>query len=198
MEKELLIITIITLIINLVATAFAIFQTWLAKKSLKAAKESIESSKTQRQLEILPKSGWVIQIQVHLERWQKDLADKQKALRLARENQDKDLMKKIASSGITDPKRLSLDRFMYDEMPAWLGEIWLSAAQYYYNTMPALHYIYEEGKEPKYDFILGMENRCKESEEAIKSLLRYIKDMIPDVILETPASISNREFFRDQ
>lgn len=189
--------TIIALIVNTIALLFVIFQTWLAKQSLGATRKSIDDAKAERQLEILPKFTWVIQVQVDLERWKKDLYEKQKSLQLSLSRKDEKMLKELTDTHIKNSKDLALSRLLYDNMPSYLREIWMSGAQYYYNAVASMPYLWEEKKGPRYSLAESLKNRCIESENAIDILLGYIKDMVPLVILDTPASLSDEDFLRD-
>ena len=65
--------TLVAVFINTIALIVVIYQTRIAKQSLTTTKKSIDDAKIQRQLETLPKFTWVIEVQVQLEHWKKDL-----------------------------------------------------------------------------------------------------------------------------
>ena len=69
--------TLVALLINTIALIVIIYQTHIARQSLATTKKSIDEAKTQRQLEALPKLTWVIEVQVQLEHWEKDLKEKE-------------------------------------------------------------------------------------------------------------------------
>ena len=189
--------TIIALIVNTFALLFVIYQIWLAKQSLSATRKSVDDAKTERQLEILPKFTWVIQVQVDLERWKGDLHEKQEKLQLSLSKKDENILKELSNTRIKSSKDLKLNRFLYENMPAYLREIWMSGAQYYYNAVASMQYLWKEDGGPRYSLAEGLKNRCTESENAIDILLGYIKDMVPSVMLSTPASLSDEDFLRD-
>ena len=82
-------------------------------------------------------------------------------------------------------------------MPSWLRELWMSGAQYYYDAIAPLPYVYKDGK-PNYNYAQSwIEERSEDSLRAISKLLEYLKDMVPPVILNTPASLSDKDFLRD-
>ena len=101
--------TLIALLINTIALIVVIYQTRIAKRSLTITKKSIDDAKTQRQLEILPKFTWVIEVQVHLERWKKDLQEKRDILQEGIDKKDDDMFKKASDTRIKGPKDLSLN-----------------------------------------------------------------------------------------
>jgi hypothetical protein len=191
-------IAIIALVINTTALLFVIFQTWLAKQSLSATRKSIDDSKTQRQLEILPKFAWVIEVQVQLEYWKKDLTEKIDLLQKGMEEENDALFQKVSDTKIKSPEDLLLNKFLYDNMPAWLRELWMSGAQYYYDAMAPLPYIFKD-KEPNYSHAESwIKERGEDSLQAISKLLEYLEDMVPSVILNAPASFTDADFLRDQ
>lgn len=189
-------ITIITSISTLVALVFTIYQSNLTKKALLETRKSIEQDKINRQLSLLPEVGGIILVRVELEQWQKELEERSIKLKEALLKKDENILKELSNTRIKQPNNLRLSKYQYDKIPVWLSEIWLSGAQYYYDAMASMSYLYEDGK-GKFILIEGLSNRCDKNGSSIKKLLEYISDMIPEVILETPASVSNREFFRD-
>ncbi len=186
----------ITLIINTAALLFVIYQTWLANQSLAATRKSIDDAKIQRQLEVLPEAFYVIHVRVNLENWKKDLIEKRDKLELAIKNNDDDILRELSEIHIKNPGDLDLSRFLFDKMPAWLGQIWISGAQYYYNATASFQELWGRGG-GQYSLAKALIVQCVESEKSISVLLGYIKDMVPFVILDTPASLSNDKFFRN-
>ena len=189
--------TLVALLINTIALIVVIYQTRIARRSLTVTKKSIDDAKTQRQLEILPKFTWVIEVQVQLEHWKKDLQEKKDMLQKGVDKKDKDMFKKASDTKIKSPKDLSLNRFIYDNMPSWLRELWMSGAQYYYDAIAPLPYVYKDVT-PNYSYAQSwIKERSEDSLRAISKLLEYLKDMVPPVILNTPASLSDKDFLRD-
>jgi cell division protein FtsL len=198
MDNFIEIATLIMLVINLVTLLFVVHQTRLAKSALNATKQSIDDAKAQRQLEILPKFTWVIQVRVALEIWKKDLQDKQVKLKQAIIENNEDIFKELSGIRVKKSKDLALNRFLYDNMPSWLREIWMSGAQYYYNAIASMQFLWQKDDKSLHRVLAeGLVGRCAESEGAIDTLLIYIKDMVPSVILDTPASLSDEDFLRD-
>ena len=190
-------ITIITPVITVITLLYVIYQTRLANQSLMATRKSIDDAKTQRQLEILPKSFYVIHVRVNLENWKKDLEEKRARLELAITNNDESILKELSEMYIKNPKDLDLSRFLFDKMPAWLGQIWISGAQYYYNAVASFQELWKENGGNYYSLAETLVDQCVESEKSIDILLGYIKDMVPFVILNTPARLSSDKFFRN-
>lgn len=189
--------TLVALFINTIALIVVIYQTHIAKQSLATTKKSIDEAKTQRQLETLPKFTWVIEVQVQLEYWKKDLQEKRDLLQKGVNEKNDEMFQKASDTRIKSPKDLSLNRFLYDNMPAWLRELWMSGAQYYYDAIAPLPYVYKD-KKSNYSYAESwIKERCEDSLQAISKLLEYLKDMVPPVILNTPASLSDKDFLRD-
>lgn len=187
--------TVITLIINTAALLLVIYQAHLSKQALSATRKSIDDAKTERQLDVLPKINWIITVQVCLKNWEQSLQEKQVKLLRALNEKDDNILTALANTHIKSPKDLALDRFLYDNMPTWLREIWMSGAQYYYDAMAPMQCLWKESVGAQYPIADSLNERCAESEKAISVLLEYIKDMVPQVILNTPASLSNETFF---
>ncbi len=197
MNSFINIATLVALLINTIALIVVIYQTYIARRSLTVTKKSIDEAKTQRQLEILPKFTWVIEVQVQLEYWKKDLQGKKDMLQKGVDKKDEDMFKKASDTRIKSPKDLSLNRFLYDNMPSWLRELWMSGAQYYYDAIAPLPYVYKDAI-PNYSYTQSwIKKRSEDSLRAISKLLEYLEDMVPPVILNTPASLSDEDFLRD-
>ena len=189
--------TLVAVFINTIALIVVIYQTRIAKQSLTTTKKSIDDAKIQRQLETLPKFTWVIEVQVQLEHWKKDLQEKKNLLQKGVGEKNNEMFKKASDTRIKSPKDLSLNRFLYDNMPAWLRELWMSGAQYYYDAIAPLPYVYKDDR-ANYSYAESwIKERCEDSSQAISKLLEYLEDMVPSVILNTPASLSDKDFLRD-
>ena len=197
MDLFIKIATIVALVVNTIALIVVIFQTIFTKRSLNITKQSIDDAKTQRQLENLPKFTWIIEVQVQLEHWKKDLQERLELLQKGINEKNNETIQKASNTKITQPKDLSLNKFLYDNMPTWLRELWMSGAQYYYDAITPLSCAYKDG-EPNYDYSQSwIDERGKDSLYALSKLLEYLKDMVPPVILNTPASLSDKDFLRD-
>lgn len=196
MNDFLAIATIIAVVVNTLALLFVICQTRLAKRSLSATRESIDDAKVERQLEALPKFGWIIRVQADLEKWQKDLLEKEQQLEEAIRIRNGTILQNIAERSPRQPRDLGLRKFLYDDMPSWIREIWISGAQYYYDAASPLLFLWRDGA-PKFDYAESwIKDRGKESGRALSTLLKYLEGMVPPVILNTPASLSDNDFLR--
>lgn len=189
--------TFIALVINAITLSVVIWQTHITKQSLVTTRKSVDDAKTQRQLEILPKFTWVIEVQVHLKNWKKDLQQRKYLLQEGVCARDDKMFIKASDTRIKSPKDLSLNRFLYDNMPSWLRELWMSGAQYYYDAIAPLSCVYKDEK-PDYSYAQSwIEERAEDSLRAISKLLEYLEDMVPPVILNAPARLSDKDFLRD-
>ncbi len=197
MNSFINIATLIALFINTIALIVVIYQTRIAKRSLNLTTKSIDDAKIERQLEVLPKFSWIIEVQVHLEHWKKDLEERKDMLQKGVDNKNNEMIEQASDTRIKNPKDLSLNRFLYDNMPSWLRELWMSGAQYYYDAIAPLSYVHKN-KKPNYDYSQSwIDERGEDSLQAISKLLEYLNGMIPPVILNTPASLSDKDFLRD-
>ena len=191
------IINIITSIGTLLALGFTIYQSILAKKALIETKQSIDQEKINRQISLLPKFEYIIEVRVELESWRKDLIVLNKNLAQALNAKDFKILEEISKHRIKSPEDLNLSKYQYDNMPEWLSKIWLSGAQYYYTGLGGyVGDINKQNENLKVEITKSIIQRSKESSESISILLDYISNMVPEVILNTPASISNSRFFR--
>ena len=164
----------------------------LAHRSLEAARQSVDDAKLSRQLEILPNHGWVFSVNADLTSWIHELTIKSAEIRTIVKERNNDLLLNLFSSRITRPADLHLRKYDRENMPLWLSQLWVSAAQYYYNAIILLS--------PKWriDSVYGLNSyaeRLDESLSAIKIIQKYLSDMVPEVIGETPASINDDSFF---
>jgi len=190
------IITIITLIINIVVLAIVGFQTYYTKKSfnstkesLKVAKESIELSRIYRQLEQLPEKNAVIHVKNCLERWNDEIKQTIKYL----EDEDKEKIIKLSEKKLIVKKEL-LDYYSYTEMKKWLAIIYATGVQYYYTSSCNYPYLYnKETEKIEYEHYL---QRFKESNYYLEILLKYIDEQIPKVFLKCPAKYNTVDFLK--
>lgn len=197
MDSFINIATLVALLVNTIALIVVIYQTSIAKRSLTITKKSIDDAKTQRQLEILPKFTWIIEVQVQLEHWKRDLQERKDKLQKGVNEKNDEMVKEASDTRIKSSKDLSLNKFLYDNMPSWLRELWISGAQYYYDAIAPLPSVYKDEK-PNYNYAQSwISERGEDSLQAISKLLEYLEDMVPSVILNTPASLSDKDFLRD-
>jgi hypothetical protein len=190
------IITIATSVATLVALGFTIYQARLTRETLIETKKSIDQEKLNRQISLLPKFDWIIQVEVELEHWQGDLETRSKKLKEAFVKKDSSILEELAKTKTKSPGDLRLSRYQYEKMPDWLSQLWLSGAQYYFDAMASMQFLYRDNK-GEFSLAEMLFYSCDRSSASIAELREYISDMVPEVILKTPASTSNSEFFRD-
>lgn len=147
-------IILLALIINTLALIFVIYQTALSRKSLNVARQAIDEEKRTRQLEALPKFGWIIHVRIDLEQWSKDLLEKKKQLEEAIRTRNGTALQKVAERSPKQPHDLGLPRFLHKNMPSWIREIWMSGAQYYYNAASPLLFLWKDN-EPNFPYAIS-------------------------------------------
>lgn len=191
------IITIIAITINTLALLFVVYQTRLSKQALKTTRQSVDDARKQRQLEILPKFAWIMEVRGALENWKKDLETIQEKLKNVTAENNKKILKEMLETPVKKPKDLALSRSLYDNMPSWLREIWTSGAQYYYDAIVPVQNLKKTDESLSLNSIESLKSKCAESEKALVVLLSFIRDTVPSVIFNTPASLSNEDFLKD-
>jgi hypothetical protein len=187
---------IITVVATLLALIFAIYQSILARRSLDAARKSIDEDKRVRQLSMIPKMSSVIEVQIRLDRWINDLEGiKSKTLKAVR-NHDDNILKDIAVTIPRHPNEIvmGINPFIYEKMPDSLKEIMMSGAQYFYDAMSPAFYLWTKEKGSNWSYAGSIYERYDKSISALRELKTLILEMIPEVLLETPASINSSDF----
>lgn len=190
------IITIITSLATLAALGFTVYQAHLTRETLLETKKSIDQEKVNRQISLLPKFEWIIEVDIELKHWQEDLENRSKKLKDAFTKKDSKILEELSKTKTRIPSDLRLSKYQYEKMPDWLSQLWLSGAQYYYDAMASMQFLYKNEK-GEFNLAEMLYQRCDSSAYSISELRGYISEMIPGVILETPASTRNSEFFRD-
>ncbi|MFC1935541.1 hypothetical protein ACFLX9_02090 [Chloroflexota bacterium] len=185
---------IAALILSMVVLGFASYQTYLSRKSLDAARQTIDDARRSRALEILPRANWVIEVHWRLERWRGDLQKVVESLTTALKKRDDAILREVAAGGIESPEGL-VPRFTYEHAPNWLVTILMTGVQYYYHCRaPTISLWDAEKEQPNYGLAEMLLSRCGECVQKISTLLGYIDDMVPVIYLESPASISEEKF----
>ena len=189
-----MLIQLITTIISLTALIITIRQLILARHSLDATKKSIDEDKRSRQLSTIPKMSWVIEVQMRLDRWSNQL-EEVKALIIDSENKrEGNILKEIVSTIPKHPNGIGIDAFVYKNMPDPLREIMMSGAQYFYNAISPATHLWSKESGPNWIYAHSIQERLDESIHALKKLRVLIDDLVPSVMLETPASIDENDF----
>ena len=185
---------IVALALNVAALGFVGYQTNLSRKSLDAAKQTIDDARRSRSLEILPRANWVIEVHWRLERWRSDLQKVGESLRAALKTKDDAILQEVAAGGLESPQGL-VSRFTYENAPDWLVTIMMTGVQYYYDCRAPTLYLWNAEKEqPNYGLAEMLLESSGESVEEISTLLGYIDDMVPATYLGSPASLSDEKF----
>jgi hypothetical protein len=189
------ILTIISSVATLIALYFTIKQNKIAQLALKETRVSIDREETNRQISLLPKFEYIIEVRTELEAWKRNLNELTEELLASLKTKKLIELKKTSTYNIKNPTDLRLSKYQYDNMPDWLSQLWLSGAQYYYSGLGSIDFLGED-KNYKDSLAHSLIERANDSSQSIEELLNYISDMVPEVILNTPASVQNREFFR--
>lgn len=186
--------TIGALVLNAGALGVVAYQTWLTGKSLRSTNRSVKLSIKTIQVEMLPSANWVINVRVDLGRWIADLQDVIQKCKAASKKRDADLMKALALAGLGSPHGL-VSRYGSEHAPSWLSTIWLAGAQYYYDAKAPQMGLWSATKDaPHFNFVSDFVCRCKDSVRGLQQLLDLIDDVVPDVYLNSPASINDDRF----
>lgn len=185
---------LLTLVLMLGAVGIAIYQSILSRKSLDAAAKTIENDTKARQLAVLPKFTWVIEVQVILDRWIEDLERIKSQTVEAVRNRDINLLAKVTVHLPAAPDKVGVRSHLHRNLPEALREILMSGAQYYYDaTAPAKH-LWNHENGANWSLAESIHDRYDDSLRALKKLKGLISDMVPEVILNTPASIREGDF----
>jgi hypothetical protein len=189
---------ILTTLITIAALGFAIYQSVLARKALDSAKVAINNDTKARQLASLPQTHEVILVKLSIEKWLEDLLKFKSKIKESISKQDPEILNEVVllcPINAVDSIRY-FDKKNINEFPESLKIIAMSGAQYFYNAGAPVRYCVKENGDPDLDYARGLLPRIEESIDAINELQSLIKNMIPEVLFETPASMRNSEFFR--
>ncbi len=189
--------TIISTGLTFVALIVVLYQTKLTRRSLEAAIQSYEQDKRVRQIESLPKIYFVIDAQVTIEKWISDyeqiIIDLKTALRM---NND-DILRKLSSKGLATPKNL-VNKYMYENAPQWVSVLLMTAAQYYFDRMAPLLYVWDANKKVgNYSLASELLIEFEAHKRRLEEIYGYFREMIPTACLESPASIRDEKFLTD-
>jgi hypothetical protein len=188
------VLTITALSVTTAGLLLATYQTYLGRKSLNAAKTSIDLATRTRSIEILPKAGWVINVMVRLEIWRSNLESDVGQMKIALKNPELAVLKDVAAGGLKTPKGL-VNKSTYEHAPSWLSVLLVTGAQYYFSVKVAMPLLWDEEKDEPHP--LGIQYLMQDTQDCItqlNSLLGYIRDMVPEVYLRSPASLNDEDF----
>ena len=187
-------VSIVAVSLSIVALGIASYQMYLSRKSVDAARQTLDNERRARVIEILPRARWVIQVQWHLERWRGDLQKVGESLTTALKKREDSMLQEVAEGGLKSPKGL-VPRFVYEHAPDWLATILMTGAQYYYHCRaPTISLWDPEKGQPDYGLAEMLLQRCEECVKEISTLLGYIDVMVPATYLNSPASIAEEKF----
>lgn len=187
------IFSVVSIAIAMFSLSLSVYQGYLSRQALKLTRKSIDDDIRSRQLINLSHSSWAINVLVKIEIWIGDVTNlKNDIVRAINENNDT-LLSKVASRGLNKPSDVRIMRFDYDKMPSALREIMMSGAQYYYDAMASTINLLSKNR-PDWKYAHSIIERYDESLIALRQLRFFISDIVPDIILNTPASISDSEF----
>ncbi len=187
-------IAIGALTLNVVALLFVTYQTYLSRKALGVANETIESAQRTRALEILPRANWIIEVNYLLNRWRNDLDHVAESLTTALKAGDNTVIKQIAADGNRPSKGL-VPTILYDDGPDWLIALLMAGVQYYYNTKsPTALFWDRKRNEPNHALVEPWIERYKDAVDELETLLGYIEDMVPATYLNSPARLNDEAF----
>ena len=187
---------IITFFITLAAIGIAIWQSVLARKSLDIAKQAIDDETKIHQLSALPKLSEIISVQTQINYWIENLKTNIEKMSGALKSKDKTIIEQIVLKAPRQPKDVILHKMIYDGAPENLKQIFMSGAQYTYNAFTSNYYLLNGNGEPKWDLVSEVIKSHKNSLYYVEELKKLILNMVPDVILNSPASINNNEFLK--
>jgi len=188
------ILTIIALSLNLIALCVVAYQTYLNRKALLLARESIEESRKARQIEMLPRAGFVLEARYHLKKWSEDLEKLRNEIQRAQKTRNDTLLKEVSEKAIRTPKGL-VSKSFYEKAPRWLAEILLAGAQYYYDCHAPMKDLWlTRDQKPFWDLAPDLLERFGESKDRIIELLGYIDQVVPEAYSQAPASLNDLDF----
>jgi len=188
------ILTIIALILNVVALCAVAYQTHLNRKALILAKESIDEGRKDRQIEMLPRAGLVLEARYLLNKWYADLEKLKIEIQQAQKSQIDSSLKKISEKAIKTPKGL-VSKSFYENAPRWIIEIVLTGAQYYYDCHAPMKNLWlTKEQKPFWSLALDLLERFNESLARIIELLSYIDHIVPEAYAHAPASLMDYDF----
>lgn len=174
-----------------------LYQLWCNTKAINLNTEANELTKkmilknTQiRELELMPKKYFIMNTQGKLETYLKEIKGVIYTLEKIKKTPDNDnLVEEIYKYHREKEGLLK----KHKNTPVWLTEIEEAATQYY--IVIVWNFSKLDSRISK-RFAEDMIIRAKESQFYIQELLEYVNEMIPNVILNCPAAINERDFYK--
>lgn len=187
--------TFAALLISILTLIIVLYQTNLSRKSLEFSHESVNLMIKARYLEMLPKAGFVLTVKTRLEEWLNDLNTMKTKINqylLAPNNQK---LQELSKLGRSSPRGL-VTKFSDGSCPAWVSQIWIAGAQYYYNSACMFPNLWDnDSNKPRHQVDTTCIDRIDKSIHGIEELLKIILNVLPDSYLNSPAAISDNDFY---
>jgi hypothetical protein len=191
------IITIAALVLNVIVLGIVAYQTYLNRKSMLLAKQSIDENRKTRQIGMLPRAGFVLEAQYFLNKWRRQLDELKKEIEEALRTKDDEAIKVISEKAITTPKGL-ISKSFYQKASSWLAEVLVAGAQYYYDCHAPMGDLWrKKDQKPFWELASDLINHFEKSSNRISELLNYIDQVVPDAYAEAPASLGDSDFLSD-
>ncbi len=189
--------TIISTVLTLVTLGVVLYQTRLTRQSLESAIKSYEQDKRVRQIESLPKIYFVIDAQVTIEKWINDYEQIIADLKTAVKTNDDEILRKLSTKGLSTPKNL-VKKYIYENAPQWISVLLMTAAQYYFDRMAPLLYVWDASKKVgNYSLSNELLVEFEAHKRRLEEIYGFFGEMIPNACLESPASIRDENFLTD-
>lgn len=184
-------------IVALVALLVSMAALFISLKSLRVSWLSLEKTRRQEHISFLPRMHFIIYARCRMQEWLKTLSEAEMIMKRVLDNQDPHLLPQLGRLGLDTPANL-IEKAMVELGPDWLSTLLYSAAQYHYSTVGNLNFLSQYADDKTcFRATTDIISRCRDSIFAIKEIQACLEDMIPDVILECPASIDSEKFLTD-
>jgi hypothetical protein len=181
--------------LTILAFLLAAYQTWLTRAALIPAQKSIDLAKKIYQLDMLPQAHFIIHVRHQLDKWRREITEGIKSIETAVSNKNADALRELSEQGSITPRGL-INKQMYEISPKWLGYIWEAGAQHYFSYKSSIYYLGDNRyKDSGLGFAKEMLEKYRKTRDCLSDLINVIDDAVPQSFLESPASLSVRDFF---
>jgi len=184
---------LVSIAIAVIALSVSVYQGYLSREALKLTSKSIDDDRKSRQISNLPELSWAITVEVKIDNWIRTLSSIKNETIIATEKNSTELLKNVAGKALLKPSGVCINTFEYEKMPSALREILISGAQYYYDAMSPVVALWSKDQ-PNWSYATSIIRRYDESLLALRELKNLISDIVPQVIMNTPASIREEDF----
>lgn len=185
---------VVTFLATITAVGIAIWQSKLARESLDVAKKTIEDDIKTRQMSMLPEMYSVILVQTGIKQWVEKIEEIKNKTATAFKDKNADLIKSISESCPKTAKDVRVNSYIDEKTPKALKQVLLSGAQYYYDAVAPARNIWKEEGRADWVYASGIIERYDGSLVALKKPNDLLVGMVPEVILNSPASINDSDF----